>query len=49
MTDSDKISIISKMTSDVMEFTDYDKGALDALITCILVIADYKPDQNEQR
>lgn len=48
MTDTDKVSIIGKMASDVMEFTDYDKGALDALVTCILTVTDYKTEQNEQ-
>lgn len=35
MTDTQKIDLISQMISNVIEYTPYEKDAMDALITCI--------------
>lgn len=49
MKDKDKLALIGKMLSDVMEFTKYDDGAKDALICCIDCVVAYETEdaQNE--
>lgn len=47
MTDKVKLLLIHNMITDVMEFTDYGKDALDALATCVLTIIDFKTEEDE--
>lgn len=48
MTEKEKIDLINRMISDVIEFTDYDKGALDALVNCISAVAAFESEDDEQ-
>ena len=40
MTDTQIIALISQMMADVIEFTDYDNSAKDALLCCIQSVID---------
>lgn len=42
MTDKDKINLISEMISSVIECTDFDESAKEALVVCIeaVILAD---------
>lgn len=41
MTDYCKVRLIGKMVSDVIEFTDWSKDNIDALVACIQTVVEY--------
>lgn len=42
MTDQDKLKLIDNMISDAMEWTEWSKDNMDALISCILTVVNYE-------
>ena len=46
MTDTEKVALISKMIADTIEFTAWEYGEMNALVTCIDAVCSF-PDTNE--
>lgn len=49
MTDTQKIKLITQMISDVIEYTSFEKDAMDALITCVSVVCAFNEEADDEQ
>ena len=48
MTDKEKLELIDLMMANVIEWTNYEKDSLDALLACISAVIEFENENDEQ-